>query len=155
MVGCGHNNRAKQAYETVRHDIHAILRDGVRSSVRRLRLSFSVWDAECGRRRRNFRPVQCVGSREADEHLRAHCFSQPIVSRTITNTSKQPYFTSVARETDRQCGYIRRCWLATRPADYWRRVTAELFHTDRASHHIGSAVYTRDIRDTYVSSVVF
>ena len=44
----GSYNRAKQAYETVHHHMHAILQDSRRSSVWRLRLlSFSVWDAVC------------------------------------------------------------------------------------------------------------
>ena len=48
FVGSYHHNRAKQAYETVHHHMHAILQDGRRSSVWRLRLlSFSVWDADC------------------------------------------------------------------------------------------------------------
>ena len=37
MFGSGHHNRAKPAYETVHHLIHAILQDGLRSSVWRLR----------------------------------------------------------------------------------------------------------------------
>ena len=142
FFGPCHHNRAKPAYETVHHHMHAILEDGLRSSVIRLRLSFSVLDADCWRRRRNIGPVQYVGGREADEHPCAHCFPQPVVSETITNTSKQPYFTSIGRETDRECGYIRHSWLATRPADYLRCVTAELLHPDRASHRQRS-VHTR------------
>ena len=95
---------------------------------------FFVLDAAFWRRRRHIGPVQCVVGREADGHPCAHCFPQPVVSRTITTTSKQPYFTSVGRETDRECGYIRHSWLATKTADYLRRVTAELLHPDRASH---------------------
>ena len=121
----------------------AILQDGRRSSVWRLRLSFSVWDADCWRRRRQIGPVQYVGSREAGEHLCAHCFPQPVVSRTITNTSKQRYFTSVGRETDREYGYIRHRWLPTRPADYLRRVTAELLYPDRVSYRQRSVLTRR------------
>jgi hypothetical protein len=87
-------------------------------------------------------PVQYIDGREADEHSFAHCFPQPVVLRTITYTSMQPHCTSVGRETDRECGYIRHCWLATRPAGYLRRVTAELLHLDRASHR-QRCVYTR------------
>ena len=132
MFGSCHHNRAKPAHETVHHHIHAILQDGLQSSVRRLRLSFSVWDADYCRRRRHTGPVQYADGREADEYPCAHCFPQPVVLRTITYTSKQPYCTSVGRETDRECGYIRHSWLATRPADYLRRVTTELLHPDRA-----------------------
>ena len=143
IFGSCHHNRAKPAYETVHHHMHAILQDGLRSSVWRLRLSFSVWDADCWRRRRHIGPVQYVGgSREADEHSCALCFPQPVDSRTITNTSKQPYFSIVGRETYRVCGFIRHNWLATTPADYLRLVTAELLHPDRTSHRQRS-VHTR------------
>ena len=142
IFGSCHHNRAKPAYETVHHHIHAILQDGRRSSVWRLRLSFSVLEADCWRRRRHIGPVQYVDGKEADEHPSAHCISQPVVSRTITNTSKQPYFTIVGRETVRECGYIRHSWLATKTADYLRRATAELLHPDRASHRQCS-VHTR------------
>ena len=97
-------------------------------------LSFSVVDADCSRRRRHIGPVQYVDGREADEHPWSDCFPQPVVSRTITNTSKQPCCTSIGQETDRECGYIRHNWLATRPADCLRRVTTELLHPGRASH---------------------
>ena len=80
-----HHDRAKRAYETVHHHIHAILQDSLPSSVWRLRLSFSVLYADCWRWRRHIGPVQYVGGREADEHPCAHSFPQPFVSRTITN----------------------------------------------------------------------
>ena len=51
-----------------------------------------------------------VGGREADKDPCTLCFPQPFVSRTITNTSKHPHFTSIGRETDRECGYIRHSW---------------------------------------------
>ena len=66
--------------------------------------------------------------------LAAHCSPQPVVSMTITNTSRHTYCTIVWRETDRECVYIRHSWLATRSADYLRRVTAELLHPDSAPH---------------------
>ena len=80
-----HHNRAKPAYETVHHHIHATLQDCLRSSLWRFIVSFSVWDADCWRRRHHIGPVQYVGGREADEHPCAHSFPQPFVSRTITN----------------------------------------------------------------------
>ena len=109
-----------------------------------------VYDLPCGNASFLF-GMQIVDNEDATSdqfsmsvvgHACAHCFPQPVVSRTITNTSKQPYFTSVGRETDRECGYIRHTWLATRPADYLLRVTAELRHRDRASHRQRS-IHTR------------
>jgi hypothetical protein len=47
MFGSCHHNQAKPAYETIHYHIHEILQDGPRSSVWRLRLSFSVWDTDC------------------------------------------------------------------------------------------------------------
>ena len=47
MFGSCHHNQAKPAYETIHYHIYEILQDGPRSSVWRLRLSFSVWDTDC------------------------------------------------------------------------------------------------------------
>ena len=47
MFGSCHHNQAKPAYETIHYHIYEILQDGPRSSVLRLRLSFSVWDTDC------------------------------------------------------------------------------------------------------------
>ena len=111
----------------------AYIQGGLRSSVWRLRLSFRFG-------------IQIVGDEDATMQFSMSVVGQPMntlapivsrsqsVSRTITNTSKQPYFTTVGRETDRQCGCIQHSWLATNPADYLRRVALKSLHTDRASH---------------------
>ena len=60
--------------------------------------------------------------------MNAHCFPQPVGSRTIMDISKQPCITSVGRETDREWGYICHSWLATRPADYVLKKNKVLLH---------------------------
>ena len=74
-----------------------------------------------------------VGGREADEHPCALCFPQPFVSRTITNTSKQPH--------EKQIESVA-VSVIDGPADYLRHVTAELLHPDIVSHRQLS-VHTR------------
>ena len=150
FVGSFHHNgakAAKPAYETVHHHVHAILQDDLRSSVWRLRLSFSVLDADCCRRRRHIGPVQCVGGREADEHPCAHYFRQPVVSRTITNTSKQP--------DEKQIESVAISVIAG-----WRQGPLTICDVSQRNyftpteHLTGSAVYTRDDSDTCAPSIV-
>jgi hypothetical protein len=147
MFGSCHHNRAKPAYETVHHHIHAILQHRRRSCVRRLRLSFTVWVADCRRRGGHIGPVQYVGgSREADEHSCALCFPQPVDSRTITNTSKQHIF-QLSDEKRIEC-------VALSVITGWRQRPLTICDLSQRNyftpteHHIGSAVYTRDDRDS-------
>ena len=138
MFGCYHHNRAKQAYKTVHHHIHATLQDGLRSSLWRLRLSFSAWDADCWRRRRHIGPVtmSVVGkpmNTLAPIVSRSQLFqgqSRTLLSSHILQVSDEKQIESVAVS------------VTAGPANYIRRVTAELFHPDRASHRQRS-VHTR------------
>ena len=147
-----HRNCAKRAYETVHHRIHAILQDSLRSSVWRLRLSFSVLYADCWRWRRHIGPVQYVGGREADEHSCAHCSPQPVVSMTITNTSRHTY---CKLSDEKQFESVSTSVIAG-----WRQGPLTICDVSQRNyftpteHHIGSAVYTRDDRDTCAPSIV-
>ena len=113
------HNRTKPTYETVHHHIHAILQDGLRSSYGEkyflFRFRMQIVDDEDAT---SDQFSMSVVGKSIGDHTCAHCFPQPVVSSTITNTSKQPYFKSVGQETDRECSYILHSWLATRRTDY-------------------------------------
>ena len=71
-------------------------------------------------------------------------------------TLKPPYFTRAGREKDREFGKVRRSWLATKFANDWRCVAAELLNYFTPTDHENvSVVYTHDDSDTSAPRIVF
>ena len=146
IFGSCHHNRANPAYETVHHHIHAILEDGRRSSVWRLRLSFRFWvqlfdDADVTSDQFSLSVVGKLMNTLAPIVSRSQLFqgqSRTLLSSHTLQLSDEKQFESVAISVI--AGWRQRpltiCDVSQR--NYFTPT----------EHHIGSAVYTRDDRDS-------